>query len=849
MGLRSGLRGNGPGSSGSSSGGRGVPRTALVIVALLVALPAWLLAEAVIGRAERLSAQDAYLRASAAAAAVGHVASHVVDDASFAAVLARRWVALHRSDDASARWETERMMRAIISEAAAGRTTLTSIVIAGPAGETVWHSDPGISPFSVADRPYFMEAAAGTQGLRVSAPFAGRATAQPLFAAVARLEDEAGRFAGIVIASISPRDVSSRLAQMTPRTNDVVAILRQDGELLARSHDVASLLGLVIPLPDDAMASLRREGEGTFRQANQVSGRDQFMAVRAVDDTNLIAFAAVDAEAEMEAMPLLRGAARVAVLALAGGVLLALFFGRVARRNMALADMAAVLRQGREQVERLHAGLPVGLFLLDVSADGAARLLYRAGGAQDPPEEALRTALLAALASGTAGFEWVAPSAFTPRPTLATSLHRLSLRADGGGEVVGYSRDVSAEREAAAQVETARRELDRTLEAAPIVVFRVTIAPNGRGTKTYISRSIERMTGWPYEKVNATGGLRAIFDPPQAGYPGDPALLAGADEWSKDLRLRCADGRLLAVKVTLTVIARLPDGSADAVGYIADVTAERAADARAIAAARLASLGEMSAGLAHELKQPLQAIALAANNARTAMRRDRVDVAEQRLDRIAGYTQRAAALIEHLRRFARGVDEHAPPQPVPLAEAVEGAMALTGGTLREAGIEVRCTLGDPSPVVMGHLVALEQVLANLLANAGDVLSALPAEAPRWISIAATPAAGGFTELRVADSGGGLPGQVLDRMFEPFVTTKGPDRGTGLGLSICHGLVVAMGGRIAAANGPDGAVFTIHLPNAPAAPAAGSATDAAEGGTSTSAAEGGTSTSAAEGGNG
>ncbi len=825
MGLRVGLLGK------DSRSGNGATRTVLVVLVLLVALPAWLVAEAVIDRAEKLSAQDAYLRAGAAAAAVGHVASHVVDDASFAAVLARRWMSHRRSGDDSARRETEQMMRAIISEAAAGRTTLTNIIIAGPAGETVWHSDPDIRPFSVADRPYFMEAASGQQGLRVSAPFAGRATAQPLFAAAARLEDEAGRFAGIVIASISPRDVSARLAQMTPRSNDVVAILRQEGELLARSHDVASLLGLIIPLPAEAVASLRRGGSFTFRQANEVSGRDQFMAVQAVDDTNLIAFAAVDAEAEMEAMPMLRGAARAAVLALSAGVLLALLFGRVARRNMALADMAAVLRQGREQVERLHAGLPVGLFLLDVTADGTARLLYRAGGAQDPPVDALRAALLDALATGTADFEWVAPSAFAPRPTLATSLHRLSIRADGGGEVVGYSRDVTAERDAAAQVEAARRELDRTLEAAPIVVFRVTIAPNGRGTKTYVSRSIERMTGWPYDRINAPGGLRAIFDPPQAGYTGDRTLFAGADEWSKDLRLRCADGRLLAVKVTLTVIARLPDGSADAVGYIADVTAERAADARAIAAARLASLGEMSAGLAHELKQPLQAIALAANNARTAMRRDRVDVAEQRLDRIAGYTQRAAALIEHLRRFARGVDEHAPPQPVALADAVEGAMALTGGVLREAGIELRCTLGVPPPVVMGHLVALEQVLANLLANAGDVLAALPPEAPRWISLAAKPAADGFTELRVADSGGGLPGLVLDRMFEPFVTTKGPDRGTGLGLSICHGLVVAMGGRIAAENGPDGAIFTIHLPNAPAAAPADlpASSPAAEGG--------------------
>ncbi|NGM23802.1 hypothetical protein G3576_27585 [Roseomonas stagni] len=815
MGLRLGFRGRDGGKDRSR--GAGAARLALGAFALLVAIPAWMAAEAIIDRAERLVAQDAYLRASAAAAAVGHVASHVVDDANFATILARRWLTLRASGDDVARAEAERMMRTIIGQAAAGRAALASIVIAGADGDVIFHSDPAAPPFSVADRAYFTEAEAGFTGLRISAPFSGRYVTQPLFAAVARLEDPGGRFAGVVISSVSPRDISVRLGQMTPRTNDILAILREEGELLARSHGVAALLGLIIPLPEPAIAALQRDGAFTFRQANQFTGRDQFVAVQAVDDTNLVAFAAVDAEAEMEAMPLLRGAARIAVVAVTLGALLALLFGRLAVRSMALAGTAEALRRGREQVERLHAGLPVGLFLLDVEPDGAARLLYRAGGAQDPPAEMLQEALRTTLSAETGSFEWTAPSAFAPRPTLVTSLHRLSLRADGGGEVVGYTRDVTAEREAAAQADAARRELDRTLEGAPIVVFRVLIAPNGRGTKTYVSRSIERMTGWPYDQVNAPGGLRSIFDPPQAGFTGDRTLFAGADEWSKDLRLRCADGRLLAVKVTLTVIARLPDGSADAVGYIADVTAERAADARAIAAARLASLGEMSASLAHELKQPLQAIALAANNARTAMRRDRVDMAEQRLDRIAGYTQRAAALIEHLRRFARGADEQAAPQPVPLADAVEGALVLTGAGLREAGIEIRCTLGDPPPVVLGHLVALEQVLANLLANARDVLATAPGDAPRWIAITAAPAAAGFTALRVADSGGGLPAEVLARLFEPFVTTKGPDRGTGLGLSICHGLVVAMGGSITAENGPDGAVFTIHLPDAPALP--------------------------------
>jgi C4-dicarboxylate-specific signal transduction histidine kinase len=153
---------------------------------------------------------------------------------------------------------------------------------------------------------------------------------------------------------------------------------------------------------------------------------------------------------------------------------------------------------------------------------------------------------------------------------------------------------------------------------------------------------------------------------------------------------------------------------------------------------------------------------------------------------------------------------------MPLRRAVEGALALVGASLRDAGVAVEVALDPPpGPVVLAQLVPLEQVLANLLGNARDAFASRPPEAPRQVRISScTDPRFGQVRIIVEDTAGGLPQAVLDRLFEPFVTTKDAEKGTGLGLSICHGLVRGMGGSIEAHNGEAGAVFTITLAATP-----------------------------------
>lgn len=371
-------------------------------------------------------------------------------------------------------------------------------------------------------------------------------------------------------------------------------------------------------------------------------------------------------------------------------------------------------------------------------------------------------------------------------------------------------RDARREAEALRAV---RVELDRVLGGLPAVIFLRRLGPDG--TNHLISRrgDIEAVTGWPAATFAEADNFQSVVDLAVAEYDAffDRVVRDGAG--TIEYRMRQPGGGWRTLRARCRLLGQWEDGRSEVVGYILDVSAEREAEARAMVATRLASLGEMAAGLAHEMKQPLQSISLAAELGQMAAARGNAPEVDAEFERIVEQTQRTAQMIDHLRRFARGAEDGAPTQAVPLDEAVEGALLLTRSVLRDVSIEVEVDVGDPSLVVRGQGVLLEQVLSNLLLNARDALAMRPPGAARRIRIAAAYGAKGTVMLSVADTGGGIAPEVMTRLFEPFVTTKGPEKGTGLGLSLCHGLVHGMAGTIEAHNDTEGAVFTITLPAA------------------------------------
>ncbi|MGY9047399.1 hypothetical protein P775_12345 [Puniceibacterium antarcticum] len=230
----------------------------------------------------------------------------------------------------------------------------------------------------------------------------------------------------------------------------------------------------------------------------------------------------------------------------------------------------------------------------------------------------------------------------------------------------------------------------------------------------------------------------------------------------------------------------------------------RRAQAELVQAGKLSALGQMSAGISHELNQPLMAIRSYAENGVAFLDRQRPEKAGEALGRISDMAQRMARIIGNLRAFAR--QESAPMTRVDLCAVLQSAVELTE-TRREQARVVLLWTRPPAPVwVRGGEVRLGQVFVNLITNAAD---AMEGAALRRLEIGIVDAVP--LRVTVRDTGPGI--EEPERIFDPFYTTKavGGGDGMGLGLSISYGLVQSFGGTIRGANAPGGgAMFTVEL---------------------------------------
>jgi len=229
-----------------------------------------------------------------------------------------------------------------------------------------------------------------------------------------------------------------------------------------------------------------------------------------------------------------------------------------------------------------------------------------------------------------------------------------------------------------------------------------------------------------------------------------------------------------------------------------------------VQAGKLAALGQMSAALSHEINQPLAAVKSYADNAGVLLERGRADEARDNVARISELADRMAQIGRHLRNFAR--KPKVALGPVALAAVVQDAAEVLAGRLRSTGAELRLELPSEEVWVKGGHVRLQQVLVNLLVNALDAQEHRPAPV---IRLTADADAGRVT-IRVRDFGPGIDPGAAPQIFDPFFSTKGIGKGLGLGLSISFNIVKDFGGRLQAANHPEGgAVFTVELERMPA----------------------------------
>jgi PAS domain S-box-containing protein len=223
---------------------------------------------------------------------------------------------------------------------------------------------------------------------------------------------------------------------------------------------------------------------------------------------------------------------------------------------------------------------------------------------------------------------------------------------------------------------------------------------------------------------------------------------------------------------------------------------------------RVAMLGELSGTLAHELSQPLTAVLVNAQAARTVLNRDPLDTETLRemVDDIIKNNKRAGAVIDRLRALLKKADTTL--QPLDINDVVREVLDLAYGELTSRRIVATSTLVQGMPLVRGDRVQLQQVVLNLVLNACDAMSST-SSAQRRLELTTSYDAG-FVQLMVSDRGPGVPKDQLERVFEPFVTFR--EQGLGLGLAISRSIMVAHGGSIRAENDPDGgATFRCLLP--------------------------------------
>jgi two-component system C4-dicarboxylate transport sensor histidine kinase DctB len=234
----------------------------------------------------------------------------------------------------------------------------------------------------------------------------------------------------------------------------------------------------------------------------------------------------------------------------------------------------------------------------------------------------------------------------------------------------------------------------------------------------------------------------------------------------------------------------------------------RATQSDLVHAGKMAALGQMSAGVVHELNQPLGALRTLSDNACVLLEHDRLDDVRANLLRIAHLVDRLGRLTYQLKAFAH----KAPPvrAPVALQPVIANAQFLVSQRLRDNGVELEVRVQPPELAALAEEARLEQVLVNLLGNAIDAMAQSPLRRLRVTVSADTDPARCL--IRVSDTGPGIRADILARLFEPFITSKPAGTGLGLGLMLSAHIVREFGGSLRAFNlDGAGACFEIDLP--------------------------------------
>ena len=363
-----------------------------------------------------------------------------------------------------------------------------------------------------------------------------------------------------------------------------------------------------------------------------------------------------------------------------------------------------------------------------------------------------------------------------------------------------------------------QRRLNSIAQHAPIIVYAVDVA-NGEGTDmTYISPSLEQMLGYSTAEGLTANWWSSSLHPDD--YEHCMAVfrhLMPGKVYAAEYRIRHKNGHFVWVYDTLSVEPTAQGAEHEAVGIIMDISERKASADQLLHSDKMASLGRMISGTAHELNQPLNYIKMAVSNLRENTVRGRLEAEKfaPKLENILAQVERASAILLQMRIFGRTSKEA--PSAINIQKTVESVILMAEPQMELDGTQVVTEVKASDIHVRALPVMLEQVLLNLFINANDAIRSRheagdSAEGEIKITLDRNERSAFIT---VADNGPGIAADILPKIFEPFFTTKPPKEGTGLGLSISYGIIRDMGGMLRAKSSRKGARFIIELPLADA----------------------------------
>jgi len=348
-------------------------------------------------------------------------------------------------------------------------------------------------------------------------------------------------------------------------------------------------------------------------------------------------------------------------------------------------------------------------------------------------------------------------------------------------------------------IQTGKEEWEGTFDALAdgIAVL------DDRGDVRRANRAFAHVAGRPITEVTGLPFVETLFG--QA--PEVTSLLDSARRGEHPVGLTLRSERLRRV---LRLNAAPMHGSAvsgSLVALVEDVTEQKAFEAQIIQHEKMAAVGQLVSGVAHELNNPLTSIAglseLLLEQAETPVRaRDHLRVIHEQ-------TERAGKIVRNLLTFAR--QGPAEQSTMDLNDMAQRTVLLMGYEVRLREIDLRTELAPNLPPVRGDRYQLQQVVVNLLTNAVQAVGANATGLPRRVTLRTRQDAERVV-LEVEDTGPGVPAELEAHVFAPFFTTKDPGHGTGLGLSLSYNIVERHGGTLAVGRGTEGgALFTLRLP--------------------------------------